>query len=233
MTRFAFLVFPGLTQLDLTAPYEVFCRAPGAEVHLAWKALDPVRTEHGLALSPTVTLDALEPVDVLCVPGGFGINALLGDDEVLTHLRRLAPHARFVTSVCTGALVLGAAGLLRGRRATTHWMSREFLPAFGAEPAPGRWVEDDGVITGGGVTAGLDFALHVLARLHGDGAARAVQLAIEYDPAPPFACGHPDRAPAELVAAVRARSAPAQRRRADLVAAAAARLGAGPGQHTV
>ncbi len=233
MTRFAFLLFPGLTQLDLTAPHEVFCRAPGAEVHLAWKTLDPVGTEHGLTMAPTITLAALDRVDVLCVPGGFGVNALLGDDDVLEHLRRLARDARYVTSVCTGALVLAAAGLLRGRRATTHWMSREFLPAFGAEPAPGRWVEDDGVITGGGVTAGLDFALHVLARLHGDGVAQAVQLAIEYDPAPPFACGHPDRAPAELVDAVRERVAPAQRRRADLVAAAAARLGASPGRHTV
>ena len=224
MARFALLLFPGLTQLDLTAPYEVFCRAPDAEVHLLWKDKNPVRTEHGMMLSPTITLAELDRVDVLCVPGGFGINALLGDAEMIAHIRRLAVNAQFVTSVCTGALLLGAAGLLRGRHATTHWTAMDFLPAFGATPVAERWVEDGGVITGGGVTAGLDFALYLLARLHGEAVAQAVQLSIEYDPAPPFTAGHPDRAAPELVEAVRRHLAGAQARRADQVAQAVRHL---------
>jgi len=226
MTRFALLLFPGITQLDLTAPYEVFNRAPDAQVDLVWKDMAPVRTEHGLTLAPTITLDALSAVDVLCVPGGFGVNPLLTDDTVLDAVRRLAIGARYVTSVCTGALVLGAAGLLRGRRAVTHWTAMQYLPAFGAIPTPGRWVEDDGVITGGGVTAGLDFALHVVAALHGDGVAQAIQLALEYDPCPPFACGRPDQAPPPLLETMSQRLEAAQHLRAEQVTRAAQRLAA-------
>jgi len=224
MTTFALLLFPELTQLDLTGPYEVFCRCPDARVELLWKDRAPVRTEHGLMLAPTATLAEVGEVDVLCVPGGFGVNALLTDAEVLAHLRRLAASARYLTSVCTGALVLGAAGLLQGRRATTHWSAREFLPAFGAQPTAGRVVRDGNLLTGGGVTAGIDLALTVAAELYGRPVAEGIQLAIEYDPHPPFAAGHPDQAPAELVEAVWTRIAPRQRERAACVARAAGLL---------
>lgn len=224
MTTFALLLFPELTQLDLTGPYEVFCRCPDARVELLWKDRAPVRTEHGLMLAPTATLAEVGEVDVLCVPGGFGVNALLTDAEVLGHLRRLAASARYLTSVCTGALVLGAAGLLQGRRATTHWSAREFMPAFGALPTAGRVVRDGNLLTGGGVTAGIDLALTVAAELYGRPVAEGIQLAIEYDPHPPFAAGHPDQAPAERVAAVLGRIAPRQRERAACVARAAGLL---------
>ena len=157
--RSGMLVFPNLTQLDLTGPYEVLSRLPGAETLLLWKNLAPVRTEHGLAILPMETLADCPPLDLVFVPGGPGINPLLEDQEVLDFLRRAAASARYVVSVCTGALVLGAAGLLRGRRAATHWMSREMLPAFGAAPVAERVVVDGNVFTGGGVTAGIDVAL--------------------------------------------------------------------------
>jgi len=224
MTTFALLLFPELTQLDLTGPYEVFCRCPEARVELLWKDRVPVKTEHGLMLAPTASLAEVPAVDVLCVPGGFGVNALLEDAEVLGHLRRLAASARYVTSVCTGALVLGAAGLLQGKRATTHWSARDFLPAFGALPTAGRIVRDGNLLTGGGVTAGIDLALTVAAELYGQPVAEGIQLAIEYDPHPPFNAGHPDQAPAALVAAALARIAPRHAERAAAVARVAARL---------
>ena len=224
MTTFALLLFPELTQLDLTGPYEVFCRCPEARVELLWKDRVPVKTEHGLMLAPTASLAEVPAVDVLCVPGGFGVNALPEDAEVLGHLRRLAASARYVTSVCTGALVLGAAGLLQGKRATTHWSARDFLPAFGALPTAGRIVRDGNLLTGGGVTAGIDLALTVAAELYGQPVAEGIQLAIEYDPHPRFNAGHPDQAPAALVAAALARIAPRHAERAVAVARAAARL---------
>ncbi|MBU6501685.1 MAG: DJ-1/PfpI family protein [Burkholderiales bacterium] len=225
MTTFALLLFPALTQLDLTGPYEVFCRCPDARVHLVWKSMDPVVTEHGMRILPTTTFSELPRADVLCVPGGFGVNALLTDDETLVYLRQLASGARYITSVCTGALVLGAAGLLRGRRATTHWTAVDYLTAFGATPAPGRTVTDGPVVTGGGVTAGIDFALELAAAMHGRAVAEAIQLAIEYNPAPPFRAGHPDVAPPEITAALREKSLPRQAERAAQVRLAAARLG--------
>lgn len=215
--RIGFLLFPGVTQLDLTGPYEVLARLPDAQPFLVWKTLDPVRSEHGLELLPTIGFDDCPPLDLLCVPGGPGINELLTDTAVLAFLRRSAAGARFVTSVCTGALVLGAAGLLRGRRATTHWMSMEFLPAFGAEPVEERVVEDGNVITGGGVTAGIDFALHVAALVAGREVAEAIQLAIQYDPRPPLDAGTPRTASPEVVAAARAQAAERQRYRAAQV----------------
>ena len=218
------LLFPKLTQLDLTGPFEVFARMPGAEVHLLWKTLDPVRSDNGLGLLPTTTLDTCPSLDLICVPGGPGIADLLDDDEVLDFLRRTAATARFVTSVCTGSLVLGAAGLLKGKRATCHWLSLSLLAAFGAEPVAARTVTDGTLITGGGVTAGLDFALSVVAAVRGRAAAEAVQLGIEYDPRPPFDAGSPSRADPTLVAAVQERAEARQRERRDLVSAAAARL---------
>jgi cyclohexyl-isocyanide hydratase len=223
--RSGMLVFPNLTQLDLTGPYEVLCRLPGAETLLLWKNLAPVRTEHGLTILPDTTLADCPVLDLVLVPGGTGINPLLEDQEVLAFLRRTAASARFVVSVCTGSLVLGAAGLLRGRRAATHWMSRELLPAFGAEPVAERVVVDGNVITGGGVTAGIDVALQVAAEIAGRATAEAIQLAIEYDPAPPFASGSPEAADPAVLAAVLARAEPRQRDRAERVARAAAALG--------
>jgi cyclohexyl-isocyanide hydratase len=218
--RIGFLLFPGLTQLDLTGPYEVLARLPGAQTYLVWKTLDPVRSEHGLELLPTIAFDDCPPLDVVCVPGGPGINELLTDAQVLAFLRRSAESARWVTAVCTGSLVLGAAGLLQGRRATTHWMSLEFLSEFGAHPAEDRVVVDGSLVTGGGVTAGIDFALHLAALVAGRETAETIQLAIQYDPRPPFGAGTPRDARAEVVAAARAKAAERQSYRAAQVARA-------------
>jgi cyclohexyl-isocyanide hydratase len=218
------LLFPNLTQLDATGPYEVFARIPGARIHLAAKAATPVASDQGLAIVPTATLDDTPPLDVVCVPGGVGVNTLLEDDEVLAFLRRQAEGARFVTSVCTGALALGAAGLLRGYHATTHWMALEFLRAFGAEPVAERVVVDRNRITGAGVTAGIDFALTITRWLVGEEWARAIQLQIEYDPAPPFDSGSPRSADPALVARVRAAGSASQEERRHIVERAAARL---------
>ena len=222
--RIGLLLFPDITQLDLTGPYEVFTKIPGAEVRLVWKTLDPVRAGGGMRLLPDTSFADCPQLDLVCVPGGAGMNPLLEDAQTLTFLRRQAAGARYVTSVCTGALVLGAAGLLKGRRATTHWMSFEMLERFGAIPTKGRVVEDGNVITGGGVTAGIDFALLIAARVAGEEVARAIQLGIEYDPAPPFDAGHPDRADAALVARTRAQAATRQAERAAAVSRAAAAL---------
>lgn len=205
--RFGLLAFPTVQQLDLSGPYEVFASVPGGEVHLLWKDTAPLRSATGLILTPTTRLEDCPPLDVLCVPGGTGINALLEDSETLAFVRAQADRARFVTSVCTGALVLGAAGLLAGKRATTHWNAMDFLPRFGAIPTPGRVVEDGRIITAGGVTAGIDFGLTVVAALLGRTEAETIQLALEYAPAPPFAAGTPDQAPAPVLAAARDRLA--------------------------
>ena len=223
--RAGFLLFPNLTQLDLTGPYEIISAMPDVDVTLLWKTLEPVRAERGLSILPTETFAACDRLDLLCVPGGTGINALLGDPEVLLFIRRMARDARYVTSVCTGSLVLGAAGLLRGRRAACHWMSRHLLAAFDAEPVAERVVVDGNIITGGGVTAGIDFALRVVAEIHGQAAAEAIQLGVEYAPAPPFDAGTPATASPDTVARVRERMAPMIRERTDLVRRAALRLG--------
>jgi cyclohexyl-isocyanide hydratase len=223
--RSGMLVFPNLTQLDLTGPYEVLARLPGTETLLLSKDLLPVRSEHGLTILPMATLAECPPLDLVLVPGGPGINPLLEDRDVLAFLCQTAARARYVVGVCTGSLVLGAAGLLRGRRAATHWMSREFLPAFGAEPVAERVVRDGNLFTGGGVTAGIDVALAVAAEIGGPVAAEAIQLGIEYDPKPPFASGSPETADPALVAAVRERAERRQRDRAERVARAAAVLG--------
>jgi cyclohexyl-isocyanide hydratase len=223
--RVGLLLFPNLTQLDLTGPYEVFARVPGGEVHLVARTLDPVRSDQGLTIVPTTTLEACPRVDVLCVPGGPGVNALLEDAGTLGFIRRAAAEARFVTSVCSGSLLLGAAGLLRGRRAASHWMSREFLRAFGAEPVAARTVVDGNVITGGGVTAGIDLALRVVAELAGPDAAKTIQLMIEYDPAPPFDAGTPEQAGPAIVGRVTERARAMLRERAERVRRAAATLG--------
>ncbi len=223
--RSGMLVFPNLTQLDLTGPYEVLARLPGAETLLLAKDLEPVRSEHGLTILPQVRLADCPALDLILVPGGPGINPLLEDEEVLRFLRRAAAGARCVVGICTGSLVLGAAGLLRHRRAATHWMSRDLLRAFGAEPVAQRVVVDGNLFTGGGVTAGIDVALSVAAEIAGPAAAKAIQLAIEYDPAPPFSSGSPETAEPAIRQAVLAAAEPRQRDRADRVARAAKALG--------
>jgi cyclohexyl-isocyanide hydratase len=213
------LVFPGVQQLDLTGPYEVLASLPGAAMHLAGRALDPVRSATGLELRPTVTYVDCPALDVLCVPGGIGVNALMRDPVTLDFVRRQAKQARYVTSVCTGALVLGAAGLLRGKRATTHWASHDFLERFGAIPVKERVVRDGNLFTGGGVTAGIDFALTLAAELAGRETAEAIQLELEYAPAPPFNAGTPETAPKAVLEMARIDGA-ANRRERELIIAA-------------
>jgi cyclohexyl-isocyanide hydratase len=199
-----FLLFPHVTQLDLTGPAQILSRIPGARVHLLWKTLDPVMTDVGFSINPTTRFDDSPPLDVLCVPGGFGIEALFGDAETLAFLRRQGEQARYVTSVCNGSLVLGAAGLLDGYRSACHWMWRGYLPRFGAIPVSERIVRDRNRVSGGGVTAGIDFALALAAELAGEETARMLQLNFEYDPQPPFDCGSPEAAGEERVARSRA-----------------------------
>ncbi|HYF07214.1 MAG TPA: DJ-1/PfpI family protein [Acetobacteraceae bacterium] len=224
--RIGLLLFPRLTQLDMTGPFEVFSRVPGAKVHLVWKTRDAVRSDTGLAMLPDTAFAECPQLDVLCVPGGPGVAALMEDEEVLAFLRAQAAGARYVTSVCTGALVLGAAGLLKGRRATTHWASHDFLAALGAIPVEGRVVRDGNLLTGGGVTAGIDFALTLAAELVSPEAAQAIQLQIEYAPAPPFASGTPREAPESVLHAARIKGAAMRAEREALIARVAARLAA-------
>ncbi|MEA1831312.1 DJ-1/PfpI family protein [Methylobacterium durans] len=195
-----FLLFPGVQQLDLTGPYEVFATLPGTRVHLVASRPGPVLSVTGLPLTPTATFADCLSIDVICVPGGLGMLALLDDAEALAFVRRQAEGARFVTSVCTGALVLGAAGLLRGRRATTHWALHDALAAFGAIPVAERVVRDGNVVTGGGITAGIDFALELAAEIADPVDAEAVGLLLEYAPSPPFASGRPETASAAVLA---------------------------------
>jgi cyclohexyl-isocyanide hydratase len=218
------LVFPRVTQLDLTGPVQVFSSVPGAQLHLLWKRIEPVASDSVLTLTPTTTFADCPQLDVICLPGGVGSDDLLNDEEVLAFLRKQAVAAKFVTSVCTGSLVLGAAGLLRGYRAATHWTAMDNLAAFGATPTRTRVCIDRNRVTGGGVTAGIDFALTLVSMLIDQPTAQAIQLRLEYNPAPPFNAGSPDTAPAEVVAMIKQRIAPHQARRAEAVARAAAKL---------
>jgi cyclohexyl-isocyanide hydratase len=218
------LVFPKVTQLDLTGPVQVFSSMPGAQLHLIWKRIEPVQSDSVLVLTPTITFADCPQLDVICVPGGGGSDDLLNDEEVLDFLRRQAEGAKFVTSVCTGSLVLGAAGLLRGYRAATHWTAMDSLSAFGATPTKTRVCIDRNRVTGGGVTAGIDFALTLVSMLLDRKTAEAIQLRLEYNPAPPFTSGSPDTAPPEVLALIKERIAPHQARRSEAVARAAARL---------
>ena len=218
------LVFPRVQQLDLTGPYEVFASIPGAKVHLIWKRIEPVVSDSVLTLTPTITFADCPQLDVICVPGGVGADDMVNDEEMLDFLRRQAKGAKYITSVCTGSLVLGAAGLLRGYRATTHWTALDHLAPFGATPTKTRVCVDRNRITGGGVTAGIDFALTLVSIMVDRPTAEAIQLRIEYNPAPPFNAGSPDTAPPEILALVKQRIAPHQQRRTDAIRRAAARL---------
>ena len=218
--RIAAVVFPRLTQLDFTGPYEVFSRCPEAEVLIVSESLEPVRSEFGLPITPTATFDSAPACDVLFCPGGPGVNDAMLDQKLLAFLRAQASSAGYVTSVCSGALILGAAGLLNGFRATTHWAAMEFLPQFGAEPVEERIVRDRNRITAGGVTAGIDFALAIVAEMRGPDVAKEIQLMIEYDPEPPFASGNPRQAEPRTVEAVMKQRQAAQEQRRRAVAKA-------------
>lgn len=203
MTQIVFVLFPGVTQLDMTGPAQVLSRIPGGTVAVAARTLDPVGTDSGFALVPTAIFDNAPQSDILCVPGGHGVTEALGDHTTVDFIRCQALGAKWVTSVCTGAFLLGRAGLLEGKSATTHWAYTHLLPLVGARHVAERVVEDGNVITAGGVTAGIDFALTLTARYAGEEAARRVQLALEYDPHPPFDSGTPSAAGEEQTRGLR------------------------------
>src|SRR6202171_5419862 len=218
------VLFPKVTQLDFTGPLQVFSSLPGAKVHLIWKRSEPVASDSVMMLTPTVTFADCPQLDVICVPGGVGTDDMINDEEMLAFLRQQAEGATYVASVCTGSLVLGAAGLLRGYRAATHWTAMDFLGAFGAIPTKTRVCVDRNRGAGGGVTAGIDFALTLVSLLFDRRAAEAIQLRLEYNPAPPFNSGSPDTAPPQLVAMFKEKIAPSRQRRSDAIGRAAARL---------
>jgi cyclohexyl-isocyanide hydratase len=191
-----FVLFSDVTQLDFTGPLQVLAGLPDSVIHIVAKSASPVPSDCGVALVPTHTFASSPPLDLICIPGGSqGVAGAIVDREIVEFVRRQAVGARYVTSVCTGAFVLGVAGLLKGRRATTHWAYADLLPLVGATHEKARIVKDGNVITAGGVTAGIDFGLSVVAEIAGEAVARRIQLGMEYDPAPPFDSGHPDRAP--------------------------------------
>ncbi len=204
LTTIIFLLFDNVTQLDFTGPLQVLSRLPGADVRLAANSLEPVATDTPMTVNPTDTFEACPQADVLCIPGGFGVEDAIKNDALIEFVKRQAPGANYVTSVCTGSFVLGAAGLLRGKRATTHWAYHDLLSEVGAIPVAERVVRDGNVFTGGGVTAGIDFAFTLFAEIAGEEAAKAVQLGLEYDPAPPFKGGHPSSAEPQAREAVSA-----------------------------
>ena len=221
------LLFQGLDQIDLTGPFEVLSRIPNSTYRIYGKSTAPVRDLKGLRLSPDATLAEAPQLDVLHVPGGPGQEACMDDEEVLDWVRRQAAGAKIVFSVCTGALICGAAGLLKGRRATTYWAALHLLPYFGATPVDERVVVDGNLVCAAGVTAGIDGALKVAALLRGDKAAETIQLYMQYAPEPPFNAGSPETAPADVTAAVRNAAAEIMARREETARRVAERLGIG------
>ena len=220
-----FAIYPDVTQLDFTGPYEVFANLPDAKCVLASVNGGSIEADGGITFGNVAKLSEVRSCAVLCVPGGFGTVAAMEDQRYLSELRRLAATAKYVTSVCTGSLLLGAAGLLRGKRAASHWAWREGLRAFGATPDAARVVRDGNIITGGGVTAGIDMALTVVAEIVNADFAQAVQLSIEYAPLPPFDCGRPERARPDVLAVVTKRFDARRPQRESAIARAAERLG--------
>lgn len=218
--RIGFVLFPNVTQLDFTGPLQVLSRMPGAQVHLLWKRIEPLTSDTVLTFLPTTTFADCPQLDVICVPGGAGADDAMLDEETLAFLRKQAEGARYVTSVCTGALVLGAAGLLKGYRAATHWSARPFLPLFGAILDTSRVSVDRNRVTGGGVTAGIDFALTLVSIMFDRRTAEMIQLGIEYNPAPPFDAGSPETAPADVVAGLTERAGGWKQREAKVKRAA-------------
>jgi len=218
-----FVLYPGVTHLDFTGPHQVLARTPNAEVIVASVGGVDVEAE-GLTFTNLADLAKVERCDVLCVPGGFGTTEAMANEDFMGHIRRLGAGATYLTSVCTGSLILGAAGFLQGKRAATHWAWRDLLPGFGATVSEDRVARDGNVITGGGVTAGIDFALVMLEELAGRDYAEATQLGLEYAPAPPFNSGRPELARPEVLALVKARMAAAIGGRAEAAAEAASRM---------
>ena len=211
------VVFPNLTQLDLTGPYEVFGRLLTTKVLLIAESLQPIKSDNGLLLTPDITFDSAPQVDILFVPGGRGIFEAMQNQKLISFLQLQAVNAKYITSVCTGSLVLAAAGLLNGYKATTHWLSLHLLKLFDIEVIEERVVIDRNRITGGGVTAGIDFGLFVVAKLFGEGAAKETQLMLEYNPAPPFNAGSPKTAEKEIVDRVIASRKDIQKEREELI----------------
>lgn len=218
------LVFEEMDQADFTGPFEVLSRVPDSSFQVIGKTKEPVHDVNGLILTPTLTLSEAPQLDVLLVPGGNGVNALMEDEEVLCFLRNQAAGSKIVLSVCTGALLCGAAGLLKGRRATTHWASHGLLSLFGALPVDARVVEDGSLVTAAGVTSGIDAALRVAAMLRGDAVAQRIQLYMQYAPEPPFDSGSPESAPAAIVEASRASMSELLKARAEIAKRAAAKI---------
>ena len=221
MLDVAFVLFPNITQLYLTGPAQVLSRLGDATIRLVSASMDPVMTDAGFSINPTCTFAQCDRPHIVCVPGGAGADDAMLDSELIAWLQRVSISADWVTSVCTGSLVLGAAGLLRGKRATSHWLTRPMLSHFGAEPVDERVVFDGKYVTGGGVTAGIDFALALTAAIRGEEHAKLVQLTLEYDPSPPFAAGSPSGAGEALVERVveRTKASQAERLRKVLMAA--------------
>jgi cyclohexyl-isocyanide hydratase len=224
--RIGMLIFPRLTQLDMTGPYEVLARLPDTKVELIARTREPVATDRGMQIVPTTTYADCPPLDVIMVPGGPGQQDLMEDDEVLGFLRRQAAGAQYVTSVCTGSLVLAAAGLLKGKRATCHWAAIDNLALMGAIPVRERVVVDGNIVTGAGVASGIDFALKLAAILESEQVAREIQLQIEYDPDPPFDSGSPKTAAPETLAALQARLVKLSEERRAVAARVGKKLGA-------
>jgi len=193
------ILFPQIDQADFTGPFEVLSRVPDTTFHIIGRDLSPVRDVHGLVLTPQTTFADAPPLEVLLVPGGAGVNAAMEDHEMLSFVRHQAAGAKIIFSVCTGAFILGAAGLLKGRRATTHWASHHLLPMLGAVPVNERVVVDGNLVTAAGVTAGIDGALRVAMMLRGEAVARTIQLYLQYAPEPPFSSGTPESAAPELL----------------------------------
>jgi cyclohexyl-isocyanide hydratase len=217
-----FVLFPDLTQLDLTGPLQVLARLPQSRIIVAAKSESPIPSDCGLSLVPTHSFANSPPFDLICVPGGVkGVIGAIGDRETIDFVRGQAAGAQYITSVCTGAFVLGVAGLLQGRRATTHWAYTELLPLLGAKYEKARIVRDGNLITAGGVTAGVDFGLSVVAEVADETTARTIQLGIEYDPAPPFDSGDPERAPKSIKSALSERYGKARAALRDSITQAA------------
>jgi cyclohexyl-isocyanide hydratase len=223
--RIGMLIFPRMTQLDMTGPYEVLARLPDTVVDLVARSFDPVKTDRGMRIVPTVTYAGCPPLDVVMVPGGPGQQDLMEDAEALDFLRKQAATAKYITSVCTGSLVLAAAGLLKGKRATCHWAAVEHLKLLGAIPVREKVVVDGNIVTGAGVTSGIDFALALAAILEGEQVAREIQLGIEYDPAPPFDSGSPRTAAPAILEAVKARLAKLNEERREVATRVGKTLG--------
>jgi cyclohexyl-isocyanide hydratase len=200
MFQCGFVIFDNLTQLDFTGPLQVLHRLPDSKVHIIAATLDPVMSDCGLALVPNMTFADCPPLNMICVPGGFGVEGAMADPALIEFVRNQAKTAHYITSVCTGAFVLGTAGLLKGKKATTHWAYHDLLASVGAIPTQGRVVRDGQIFTGGGVTAGIDFALTIVGEIAGDKIAQGIQLGIEYDPSPPFDSGSPNVAAGDILA---------------------------------